>query len=341
MFIPKDLENWLNKKGEPSYRYKQILQALFREGKPSFLDILTLPKSLREDLAQEFTLFTVQEKAVVHSQNNDCTKVLLALPDGQMIEAVLMEFDDGRTSACVSSQVGCALKCAFCATGDFGFRRNLSVLEIFEQVWWLSRKLQEKSERLSNLVFMGMGEPLLNYDAVIQAINMINDPDLIGLGMRHITVSTSGIVPKIYDLARDLPQVNLAISLHAPTQALREKIMPVAKKYHIDELFTAIEHHIEETHRRVTYEYLLIDGLNDTAELAHTLGKRIQNQTCHVNLIPWNQTTHVTFKPSSQKNIFRFAHILEGYKIPVTIRVTMGSDISAACGQLANTAKES
>jgi len=336
MFFPQDLKNWLEERGEPSYRYKQILQAFFREGKSSFLEILTLPKPLREDLTKEFALFTVQEKITVHSQNNDCTKVLLALPDGEMIEAVLMEFDDGRVSACVSSQVGCALKCTFCATGDFGFRRNLSALEIFEQVWWLSRKLQEKGERLSNLVFMGMGEPLLNYDAVIQATKMINDPDLIGLGMRHITISTSGIAPKIYDLARDLPQVNLAISLHAPTQELREKIMPIAKKYHIDELFAAIEHHIEETHRRVTYEYLLIDGLNDTAELAHVLGKKIRSQNCHVNLIPWNQTTHPTFKPAMKKNIFRFAHILEDYEIPVTIRVTIGADINAACGQLAN-----
>ncbi len=339
MFLPHDLQIWLEKKGEPSFRYKQVLQALFREGKESFLEILTLPKALREELVAEFTLFTVKEKIAVHSQNNDCTKVLLALPDAEMVEAVLMEFDDGRVSACVSSQVGCALKCAFCATGDFGFRRNLSTLEIFEQVWWLARKLQKREERLSNLVFMGMGEPLLNYDAVIQSTRMINDPDLIGLGMRHITVSTSGIAPKIYDLARDLPQVNLAVSLHAPTQELREKIMPIAKKYHIDELFAAIEHHIEETHRRVTYEYLLIDGLNDTAELAHTLGKRIREQNCHVNLIPWNQTTHPTFKPAKRKNIFHFAHILEEYGIPVTIRVTIGADINAACGQLANTSE--
>ncbi len=339
MFYPQDLQNWLQERGEPSYRYKQILHALFQEGKSSFLEILTQPKPLREALAAEFTLFTVQEKIAVHSQNNDCTKVLLALPDSEMIEAVLMEFDDGRASACVSSQVGCALKCSFCATGDFGFRRNLSALEIFEQVWWLSRILQARGERISNLVFMGMGEPLLNYEAVIQAIKMINDPDLIGLGMRHITVSTSGIAPKIYDLARDLPQANLAISLHAPTQDLREKIMPIAKKYHIDELFTAVDHHIEETHRRVTYEYLLIDKLNDSGEMAHTLAKKIRHQNCHVNLIPWNQTTHPTFKPAVRKNIFHFAHILEEYGIPVTIRVTIGADINAACGQLANTAE--
>ncbi len=339
MFLPADLHQWLQDNDQPSYRYKQIMQAFFREGKKSFADILTLPKDLRTALAEHFTTFVVQEKIAVHSQNNDCTKTLLSLPDGEMIEAVLMEFEDGRASACVSSQVGCALKCAFCATGDFGFRRQLSSTEIFEQVWWLASKLQAEKRRLSNLVFMGMGEPLLNYDAVVQAIKMINDPDMIGLGMRHITVSTSGIAPQIIQLGRDLPQVNLAISLHAPVQALREKIMPIAKKYPLDELFASIEQHIAETHRRVTYEYLLIDGVNDTDEMAHTLGKKIGRQNCHVNLIPWNKTNHPTFKPSSRKQIFKFAHILEEYGVPVTIRVTIGADIDAACGQLANKAE--
>lgn len=339
MFLPAQLHQWLKDHEQPSYRYKQIMQALFHEGKRSFADILTLPKDVRTSLAEEFTAFTLKEKIAVHSQNNDCTKTLLELADGEMIEAVLMEFEDGRASACVSSQVGCALKCSFCATGDFGFRRQLSSVEIFEQVWWLSCKLQEEKRRLSNLVFMGMGEPLLNYDAVVEAIRMINDPDMIGLGMRHITVSTSGIAPQIIQLGRDLPQINLAVSLHAPVQALREKIMPIAKKYPLDELFASIEAHIEETHRRVTYEYLLIDALNDTDELAHTLGKKISRQNCHVNLIPWNATNHPDFKPSSRKQIFKFARILEEYGVPVTIRVTIGADIDAACGQLANKAE--
>lgn len=339
MFLPSQLQQWLKDHDQPSYRYKQILQALFHEGKRSFADILTLPKDVRAELESEFTAFTLKEKIALHSQNNDCTKTLLELSDGEMIEAVLMEFEDGRASACVSSQVGCALKCSFCATGDFGFRRNLSSVEIFEQVWWLSCKLQAEKRRLSNLVFMGMGEPLLNYEAVVAAIRMINDPDMIGLGMRHITVSTSGIAPQIIQLGRDLPQVNLAVSLHAPVQALREKIMPIAKKYSLDELFASIEAHIDETHRRVTYEYLLIDQLNDTDELAHTLGKKIGRQNCHVNLIPWNKTTHPDFKPSSRKQIFKFARILEEYNIPVTIRVTIGADIDAACGQLANRAE--
>ncbi len=339
MFLPAQLHQWLKDHEQPSYRYKQIMQALFHEGKRSFADILTLPKDVRTSLGEEFTAFTLKEKIAVHSQNNDCTKTLLELADGEMIEAVLMEFEDGRASACVSSQVGCALKCSFCATGDFGFRRQLSSIEIFEQVWWLSCKLQEEKRRLSNLVFMGMGEPLLNYDAVVEAIRMINDPDMIGLGMRHITVSTSGIAPQIIQLGRDLPQINLAVSLHAPVQALREKIMPIAKKYPLDELFASIEAHIEETHRRVTYEYLLIDALNDTDELAHILGKKICKQNCHVNLIPWNATNHPDFKPSSRKQIFKFARILEEYGVPVTIRVTIGADIDAACGQLANKAE--
>lgn len=339
MFLPAQLQQWLADNDQPSYRYKQIMQALFSEGKRDFSEILTLPKDLRTSLSRQFTAFVLKEKIAVHSQNEDCTKVLLELPDGEMIESVLMEFEDGRASACVSSQVGCALKCAFCATGDFGFRRQLSSLEIFEQVWWLSSILQTQKRRLSNLVFMGMGEPLLNYDAVVEAIRMINDPDMIGLGMRHITVSTSGIAPQIIKLGRDLPQINLAVSLHAPVQALRERIMPIAKKYHLDELFAAIETHIAETHRRVTYEYLLIDQLNDTDELAHTLGKKIGHQNCHVNLIPWNKTNHPDFKPSSRKQIFKFARILEEYQVPVTIRVTIGADIDAACGQLANKAE--
>lgn len=338
MFTPQQLQEWLQAREEPSYRYKQIMHALFAEGKRSFSDILTLPKDTREALEKDFSLFTVKEKTSVSSASGDCTKVLLSLADQEMVEAVLMEFEDGRASACVSSQVGCALKCSFCATGDFGFRRNLSRVEIFEQVWWLSQKLQAEKRRLSNLVFMGMGEPLLNYDEVVAAIHMINNPELIGLGMRHITVSTSGIAPKIIQLGTDLPQVNLAVSLHAPEQGLREKIMPIAKKYHLDELFASIQTYLANTNRRVTYEYLLIDGLNDTVELAHMLGKQISKQNCHVNLIPWNQTDHPLFKPSKRAQIFKFARVLEEYFVPVTIRVTIGADIAAACGQLANKA---
>lgn len=339
MFTSEELKNWLTEKGEPSYRYGQIVQAIFKEGKETFADILTLPKPLRDAVSAQFTLTTLTQKAVVRSKDENCTKFLFLCPDGQMIESVLMEFEDGRYSACISSQVGCALKCAFCATGDFGFRRNLTSLEILEQVWHLQKDLVKRGQRLSNLVFMGMGEPFLNYDEVMRAIAMINHPDMIGLGMRHITISTSGIVPRIYDMAKDLPQANLAVSLHAPTQQLREQIMPIAKKYNIDELFTAIDQYIETTHRRVTYEYLLINGLNDTSELAHTLGKRIKGQLCHVNLIPWNQTNHPTFKPSERSQVFKFARILEEYDVPVTIRVTIGADIDAACGQLANKAE--
>ncbi|MBI4835722.1 MAG: 23S rRNA (adenine(2503)-C(2))-methyltransferase RlmN [Candidatus Abawacabacteria bacterium] len=340
MFVPDQLKEWLITKGQPAYRYQQIMQAIFKEGKQSFAEILTLPKALRTDLENTFSLTTMVRKLVSRSKDNNCTKILFACADGQMVEAVLMEFEDGRYSACISSQVGCALKCSFCATGDFGFKRNLSSLEILEQVWSLQSELTKEGKRISNLVFMGMGEPLLNYDAVIEAVKMINNPDLIGLGMRHITISTSGIAPCIYDLAKDLPQVNLAISLHAPDQTIRAQIMPIAKKYDLKELFAAVDHHIEQTHRRVTYEYLLIDGLNDTEELAHILGKKIKNQLCHVNLIPWNQTTHPTFKPSTRSAIFKFAHILEDYGVPVTIRVTIGSDIDAACGQLANRSQE-
>jgi len=336
MFTSEELKSWLIEKGEPAYRYGQIMQAVFKEGKDSFADILTLPKSLRLSLADQFTIGTLTKKAVVRSKEDNCTKLLFACSDGQMIESVLMEFEDGRYSACISSQVGCALKCAFCATGDFGFRRNLSSLEILEQVWHLQRELVLQEKRLSNLVFMGMGEPFLNYDEVVKAVKMINHPDMIGLGMRHITISTSGIVPRILDMAKDVPQANLAVSLHAPTQVLREQIMPIAKKYAIDELFLAIDQYIEQTHRRVTYEYLLINGLNDTVELAHVLGKRIKDQLCHVNLIPWNQTTHPTFKPSERNQIFKFARILEEYGVTVTIRITIGADIDAACGQLAN-----
>lgn len=340
MFIPEDLKNWLSEKGEPAYRYGQIMQAIFKEGKQSFAEILTLPKDLRGELTAKFMLATMTQKAVMRSEADNCTKLLFACADGQMIEAVLMEFEDGRYSACISSQVGCALKCAFCATGDFGFRRNLTSLEILEQVWWLQLDLLKQGKRLSNLVFMGMGEPLLNYAEVIPAVKMINHPEMIGLGMRHITISTSGIAPAIYDLARDLPQVNLAISLHSPEQSLREKIMPIAKKYKLPELLKAIEVYEDETHRRVTYEYLLINALNDTDALAHLLGKTLKGQNCHVNLIPWNQTNHPTFKPSERSQVFKFARILEDYSIPVTIRVTIGADIDAACGQLANKAEQ-
>lgn len=335
MLSKQDIAEFFTKRRIPEFRIRQILRAVYREGKSDFRQIAVLPKHLRELLQNSFPLFSFTVANEVVSKSGDTVKTLFRLSDGKLMEGVLMRFRDGRNSVCVSSQVGCGLKCAFCATGTMGFIRNLSAAEIADQALYFDQYLKKnaKGGRVNHVIFMGMGEPLLNYGEVMKAIKILNDPEYLHIAARHITVSTSGVIPGIERLAEEKLQINLAVSLHAPNQELREKLMPVAKPYKLPDLIAAIQAYMKKTHRRVSCEYVMLRGINDSAELARQLGTLLRGQMCHVNLIPYNQT-YLGFQNAGKSRIDRFAEILESMKIPVTVRVSLGQDIDAACGQL-------
>ncbi len=326
----QELKEIFAENGHPAFRADQVLRAVCKNGVTSYNDMTTLPAGLREFLEENVPVFSIEEKDASLSADGEVQKVLFRCKkDGKKIEAVLMRYKDGRKTVCVSSQVGCAMGCHFCATGKMGFKRNLTYEEIADQVLYFAE------EGITNVVFMGMGEPFNNYENVMRAIRHLNDARGFGLGARHMTLSTVGIVPGILKLADEGLQVNLAISLHAPLQDLRQNFMPVAQKYSIDDLMDAVNEYIRKTHRRVSYEYIMLDGINDDVVYAHELGKLCKGQLCHVNLIPYNYTDGNRFKRSRDENLQEFKRILETYRVPVTIRVSLGQGIDAACGQLA------
>ncbi len=306
------------------------MHAVYKEAKDDFQKIVILPKNVRDLLIANLKVFCFEVEREVESKSGDTTKTLFKLKDGSLIEGVLMHFKDGRNSVCVSSQVGCPLKCAFCATGARGFTRNLTAEEIADQVLYFNHKLKK---RVTHVVFMGMGEPLLNYENVMEAISVLNDEDLFGIAARHITVSTAGIIPGIEKLMQAKIQINLALSLHAPNQTLREKLMPIANSYKLPDLMKAVLSYLNATRRRISYEYVMLKGINDSASHAEELSKLLRGQLCHVNLIPYNET-YLGFSNAGRPQIETFRKILEKHKVPVTIRVSLGQDISAACGQL-------
>jgi 23S rRNA (adenine2503-C2)-methyltransferase len=290
-----------------------------------------LPQSLRERLNDEATLGvleTVEEQRSV----DGTVKRLFQLDDGQLIESVLMLYDDERRTACISTQAGCAMGCVFCATGQMGFARHLSAAEIVEQALRFGQDLEAEGERLSNVVLMGMGEPFHNYDESVKAIRrLIND---LGIGARHITVSTVGMVPQIRRYADEGLQVNLAISLHAATDEERSALLPVNRRWPLRELMDACREYIHKTGRRITFEWALIEGKTDTPEQAHALGQLLSGMLCHVNAIPLNPTPGYEGGPSAREAADEFQRILESYDVPTTIRVRRGIDIDAGCGQL-------
>lgn len=339
MVSKEKLAAYLKQNGVPLYRVKQVLQAIYREGKGSYQDMAVLPKDLRENLEEDVPIFSLKVEKEVSSKNGDTIKTVFKLNDGKFIEAVLMRFKDLRNSVCVSSQVGCPLRCAFCATGASGFSRNLTAEEITDQVLYFDQYLKKRDGRADHVIFMGMGEPFLNYDEVIKAVRSLNDPDLLGIAARHITISTSGIIPGIEKFADSKIQANLAVSLHAPNQEMRAKIMPIAASYKLDRLMDAIKKYLAKTRRRVSYEYVMLKDVNDSEKSAKELAALIEGQLCHVNLIPYNET-RLGFQNAGQAKIDRFKKILESQKIPVTVRVSLGQDIGAACGQLAANKKE-
>ena len=321
--------------GLKNYRIDQLYHAAAKELAGTLDDVTTLPKELRAALGAEgFALDSVQPVVVQRSSDGQTTKGLFRLHDGNEVEAVLMEHHGDRNTVCFSSQAGCAYACTFCATGQAGFTRNLTATEIFDQVRYFARTLAVQGRKVTNVVAMGMGEPFANMDNVMGAVALFNDAKGFGLGHRHITISTVGLVDKIDRFADERTQVNLAISLHAATDATRSTIMPVNRKFSTDELMAAVARYIAKTNRKVFFEYVMLAGVNDSDEDARELARRMRGPLYHVNLIPYNSTPDALLRGSDDARIWAFAKILENAGTAVTVRTPMGRDIAAACGQL-------
>lgn len=348
----KKIENLIKKEGHSSFRLKQAQRAVYFRLVDSWREATDLPEDLRKLLEDNISLSSLQAVSVKESAKKDTIKVLFKTGDGYFIEAVLMKHlsqkkDEGalgRNTVCVSSQAGCPMACAFCATGKMGFKRSLSAEEITDQVLHFARILKKDNEKVNNIVFMGMGEPFHNYDNLIEAIKILNNKDGFNLGARHISVSTCGIVPGIRKFADENIQANLAISLHAPNDNIRSKIMPVNKAYNIKKLLDAVDYYIKKTNRKVMFEYILIDGVNDSEKEALELARLMNKKLYHINLIKYHSTglprqslqaEAGVFKASSQEKMRRFFDILKKNGVSVTFRISFGEDISAACGQLA------
>lgn len=321
--------------GEPAYRATQVEGWLYQNYVDGFDQMTNLPQKLRQRLAQETVLNPLTPLVSINSSDGQTQKSLFALPDGREIEAVLMRYDKRRT-LCISTQAGCAMGCPFCATGQIGFMRNLSAGEIVAQVLHYARLLRQKEEQVTNIVFMGMGEPLANYAETWRAIRRLNDPAGFNLGARRMTLSTVGLAPAIRRMSREPEQVGLAVSLHAPADELRDRIVPLNRRYPLAMLLKAVRDYIEATGRRVTFEYALMDGLNDSLHHADQLAALLQGLLSHVNLIPLNPTPDSPWSGSPDERVYAFRDRLEAAGLPTTVRLRRGIDIAAGCGQLHN-----
>ena len=328
-YTQKELEKILCEKGEPRFRAGQVFKWLY-SGAESIDDMTNLPKGLREKLKAEYSINNLKIEQKFVSALDETRRYLLQLDDGNFIESVLMKYHHGYT-ICVSSQVGCAMGCAFCASTRGGKVRNLTPGEIVGQVMTVGNDL---GERISNIVLMGMGEPLDNFDNVMRFLEIVNNPNGLNIGMRHISLSTCGLAERIRELADMQLQLTLSVSLHAPNDEKRSKIMPVNRRYPIKTLIDACRYYIDKTNRRISFEYTLINGVNDTEEEAKELLKLISGMLCHVNLIPVNEVKETGFSASGRAAVERFREVLENGGISATVRREMGADISAACGQL-------
>ncbi|HTD36034.1 MAG TPA: 23S rRNA (adenine(2503)-C(2))-methyltransferase RlmN [Candidatus Limnocylindrales bacterium] len=321
--------------GLKKYRAGQLYRAAAKELVEDLDAITTLPKELRAALAAEgFALDSIEPVVVQRSRDGQTTKGLFRLHDGNEVEAVLMEHHGERNTVCISSQAGCAYACSFCSTGQAGFTRNLTATEIFDQARYFGKQLARDGRKITNVVFMGMGEPFANFDAVMGAVALLHDPQGFGLGHRHITISTVGLVDKIDRFAGEQTQVNLAISLHAPDDVTRSSIMPVNRKFSTEDLMAAVARYIAKTNRKVFFEYVMLAGVNDTDRHAHDLARLMKGPLYHVNLIPYNSTPDALLRGSDERRIWEFAKLLEQQGTAVTVRTPMGRDIAAACGQL-------
>jgi 23S rRNA (adenine2503-C2)-methyltransferase len=330
----EELQRMLSMWGEPAYRAKQVWQGLYQQLWATPEEFTSLPATLRQQLAEHFRFTSLHAETELHSSDQETTKVLFRLPDDRPIETVLMRYDERRT-LCISSQAGCAMGCVFCATGQMGFKRHLTSGEIVEQVLFFARQLKAKNERVTNIVLMGMGEPLHNYDATLAAIDRLNDPQGFNLGERRFTISTVGLLPKIKQFADEKRQINLAISLHAATDELRSSMLPINRKYPISELMQASRDYVEKTGRRITFEWALIHDVNDSEDHARELARLLKGLLCHVNIIPLNPTKEFSGRATTRQRATAFRDILEKSGIPCTIRIRRGIDIQAGCGQLA------
>src|SRR4051794_41034450 len=337
---PAELEAWFVARGEPAFRARQVADALWRGNATELAGVATLPQSLREALDAEFRFDTLTATDLRPADGGLTEKALHRLSDGALIESVLMHSPPRpgqreRHTLCISSQAGCAVGCPFCATGELGFTRDLETAEIVDQVRGAARRLALDGKRLTNVVFMGMGEPLLNLDSVLAAIDALNDPARFGLGARHITVSTSGVVPGIRRLTALGPQFTLAVSLHAARDPLRDVLVPLNRRWPIAEVVTAARDHAAATGRRVTYEATMIAGINDTPADAEAMAELLRGDHAHVNLIPMNPVAHTPWTASPPEVIERFAATLAAAGVTATVRHNRGQEIGAACGQLA------
>ncbi len=326
----EELSAELKEMGLPKFRATQIYDWLHKKCVTSFSEMTNISKDLIKKLDDNFVIFscTIEKKLV--SRYDNTVKYLFSLPDGEYLECVVMDYKYGHT-ICVSTQVGCKMGCAFCASGIGGFKRQLTPSEILSQIYTAQRDL---SLRISRIVLMGMGEPLDNYDNVIKFLSLVSDERGLNIGMRHISLSTSGIVPRIYDLLNERLQLTLSVSLHAPNNEIRSKIMPVNKSWDIDELLKACKIYADTTSRRISFEYALMKGVNDTPECARELSCRLKGILCHINLIPANEVPEKGHERSTDSSISLFKSILEKDGHAVTVRRTLGSDINASCGQL-------
>jgi 23S rRNA (adenine2503-C2)-methyltransferase len=330
MQLSEILQSW----GEPAYRAQQVWRANYRNLVATPSEIPNIPKTLRNQINAYFKFSHLEPKTVLQSKDGETIKTLFRLPDNYAIEAVLMRYEE-RNTLCISTQSGCAMGCVFCATGQMGFRRNLSSGEIVEQVIYYARQLRQANQAITNVVLMGMGEPFHNYDACMNAIDRMNHPEGLGLGARRFTISTVGLVPMIKRFANEHRQINLAISLHATDNETREHLLPINKKYPLEELLKSCREYVDKTHRRITFEWALIQDVNDSIEQAHQLGRLLGGLLCHVNVIPLNPTRGYTGAATTQARANEFQKELERLGIPCTIRVRRGIDIHAGCGQLA------
>ncbi len=328
-----ELTAFMAQLGEPAYRARQVWQWLYRHYAAGFSDMSNLPDALRVTLAREASIEPLRPVLRQASTDNQTIKVLFELADGQLIETVSMRYEKRRT-LCISTQAGCAMGCVFCATGQMGFFRNLTVGEIVLQVIYFARELRAQNEHVTNIVMMGMGEPLHNYRHTMAALDRLTDAQGLNLGARKITLSTVGLVPAIRRYADEKRQSPLAVSLHAATDEERNRLIPVARRWPLTELMDACRYYVAQTGRRLTFEWALIAGENDTAEQAHRLGALVQGLLCHVNLIPLNPTNGYAGRPSTKESVAAFQAVLSQYGVGSTVRVRRGIDIQAGCGQL-------
>lgn len=328
-----ELRDWLAERGEPTYRAAQLYEWVYRHHADRYDDIRVLPRALRERLSAELPLAALHPVREVHTDDDETLKVLYRTADGLTLETVLMFYPD-RSTVCVSCQVGCAVGCSFCATGMGGLQRNLTAGEMVAQVVDMARRSRERGRPLTNLVMMGMGEPFHNFDATMKMVEILHDARGMRFGARRITVSTSGVVPFIDKLAEEPLQVNLAVSIHAADDELRSELVPLNRRWPVEELIAAVRRYIRRTGRRVSFEYALIADVNDHDDDARLLARRLRGLLCHVNVIPLNPTPAAPYRRPSPERIEQFAAVLREAGIPTTVRYSRGVEIAAACGQL-------